>query len=83
MNDDFETCSDLDESEIVGVDLALIDYTLSLTPTQRLETLGRAIQMEERIAEARVRLVGHDPRVALEERFGLEYMRHVIRLHPQ
>jgi hypothetical protein len=63
-----------------SVDLALIDYMLSLTPTQRLETLEQALRFEERLAAARVGLVGSDPRTELTTRFGLEYTRSVIRL---
>jgi hypothetical protein len=60
-----------------GVDLTLIDYMLSLTPMQRLETLEHALHFEERLAAARVKLVGFDPRAELKARFGLEYTQSV------
>lgn len=62
-----------------GVNLTLIDYMLSLTPTQRLETLEEALRFERAVADARIELVGWDPRAALEARFGLNYMPFVIR----
>jgi hypothetical protein len=49
-----------------GVDLTLIDYMLSLTPTQRLEHLDELQRFDEVLTHARVKFYGSDPRLDLE-----------------
>ena len=53
-----------------GIDLTLIDYMLSLTPMQRLETLQRLMRSDAALSEARVRFYGRDPRADIEAEFG-------------
>jgi hypothetical protein len=53
-----------------GVDLTLIDYMLSLTPTQRLEKLEQLMAFDDMLTAARVKHYGFDPRVDLEAERG-------------
>ena len=66
---DWEKLRNLQWSDIQdenGVDLTLIDYMLSLTPTQRLEALEQMMRLDEALTEARVKLYGFDPRADIE-----------------
>jgi hypothetical protein len=49
-----------------GIDVSLIDYMLSLTPTQRLEALEQLMGFADALAKARVRLYGEDTGTALK-----------------
>lgn len=49
-----------------GVDLSLIDYMLSLTPTQRLEALEKEMADDDALTRARVKFYGSDPRDTAE-----------------
>ena len=53
-----------------GIDLTLIDYMLSLTPTQRLEKLEQLMQFDDALTEARIKRYGFDPRVDIEAELG-------------
>jgi hypothetical protein len=53
-----------------GIDLSLIDQMLSLTPTQRLESLDRWLAFAALLHKASVKYYGFDPRTAVEAGFG-------------
>ena len=70
---DWEKLRNLQWSDIQdenGVDLTLIDYMLSLTPTQRLEALERFMEFDDELTRARIKLYGEDPRAALDAERG-------------
>jgi hypothetical protein len=70
---DWERLRNLQWSDIQdenGVDLTLIDYMLSLTPTQRLEALEQLMQFDDALTRARIRHYGFDPRADLEAQQG-------------
>jgi hypothetical protein len=70
---DWEQLRNLQLSDIQdenGVDLTLIDYMLSLTPTQRLETLEQFLAFDDMLTAARVKHYGFDPRADLEAERG-------------
>jgi hypothetical protein len=49
-----------------GVDVSQTDYLLSLTPEQRLEMLGRWMDFDKAITDARIKQYGFDPRDVVE-----------------
>ena len=70
---DYEKLRNLQWSDIQdenGIDLTLIDYMLSLTPTQRLEKLEQLMQFDDALTEARIKLYGFDPRADIEAELG-------------
>ncbi|MEA2734724.1 MAG: hypothetical protein QOE14_1175 [Humisphaera sp.] len=70
---DWEKLRNLQWSDIQdenGIDLTLIDYMLSLTPTQRLKALEQLMAFDDVLTEARVKFYGFDPRADLEAEQG-------------
>jgi hypothetical protein len=70
---DWERLRNLQWSDIQdenGVDLSLIDYMLSLTPTQRLESLEQFMAFDDLLTQARIKHYGFDPRVDRETERG-------------
>lgn len=53
-----------------GIDLAMIDQMLALTPTQRLEALEQFMANDDALTRARIGFYGSDPRTALEAEDG-------------
>ncbi len=54
----FDVSSIQDEN---GIDLTLIDQMLSLTPTERLQTLKQSWEFDRILAQARISYYGSDP----------------------
>ena len=70
---DWERLRNLQWSDIQdenGVDLPQIDYMLSLTPAQRLESLDRLREFDKLLTAARVKRYGFDPGADLEAELG-------------
>jgi hypothetical protein len=70
---DWERLRNLQWSDIQdenGVDLPQVDYMLSLTPAQRLESLDRLREFDKLLTAARVKRYGFDPGADLEAELG-------------
>ena len=53
-----------------GIDLSLIDQMLSLTPTERLESLDQWLAFDAFLHKASIKFYGFDPRTAVEAELG-------------
>ena len=49
-----------------GIDRPLLDFTLSLTPTERLESMDGSLHFAHLWSDAMRRLIGYDPAVSGE-----------------
>ena len=54
------------EQDENGIDVSQIDYLLSLTPEQRIDMLGRWMDFDKAITDARIKQYGFDPRDVVE-----------------
>jgi hypothetical protein len=59
-----QTCPDVQDEN--GADVSQIDYMLSLTPEQRLAMLGRWMDFDKAMTDARIKQYGFDPRDVVE-----------------
>lgn len=46
-----------------GIDVSQLDYLLSLTPAERLERHGQALELVRAMREAGIKYYGYDPRL--------------------